>query len=48
MEIGKNFGKKKKNNFKVEEIRATEWAFDRIREAFGEVAKDEAGRLNIV
>ena len=33
--------------FKVE-MRATEWAFERIREAFEKVAKDEAGRLNIV
>ena len=33
--------------FKVE-IRATEWAFERIREAFEKVAKDEAGILNIV
>ena len=33
--------------FKVE-IRATEWAFERKREAFGKVAKDEAERLNMV
>ena len=29
-------------------MRATEWAFERIREAFEKVAKDEAGRLDIV
>ena len=27
---------------------ATEWAFERTREAFERVAKDEAGRLSIV
>ena len=29
-------------------MRATEWAFERIREAFEKVATDEAGILNIV
>ena len=38
---------KYKSIFKVEK-KATEWAFERIREAFEKVAKDEAGRLNIV
>ena len=33
--------------FKVE-VSATEWAFERIREAFEKVAKDEARSLNIV
>ena len=28
--------------------RATDWAFERIREAFEKVAKDKAGGLNIV
>ena len=36
-----------KTIFKVE-VSATEWAFERIRETFGKVAKDEAGSLNIV
>ena len=36
-----------KSIFKVE-IRATEWAFERTREALETVATDEAGRLNIV
>ena len=36
-----------KSIFKVE-IKATEWAFETIRESFEKVAKDEAGRLNIV
>ena len=30
------------------EIRATEWAFERIREALEKVTQDEAGSLNIV
>ena len=33
--------------FKVE-VSATEWAFERIRETFANVAKDEAGSLCIV
>ena len=37
----------KKIIFKVE-VSATEWAFERIREAFEKVAKDEARSLNIV
>ena len=36
-----------KSVFKVD-IRATEWAFERIREAFEKVAKDEAGTLNML
>ena len=36
-----------KNLFKVQAT-ATEWAFERIREAFEKVAKDEAGKLSIV
>ena len=35
-----------KSIFKVE-IRPTEWAFKRIREAFEKVVKDAARRLNI-
>ena len=35
------------NIFKVE-VRATEWAFERISEAFEKVAKDKAGSLGIV
>ena len=34
-------------NFKVE-VSATEWSFERIREAFEKMAKDEAGSLSIV
>ena len=34
--------------FRLVEIRATEWAFERVREAFEKVATDEAGILNIV
>ena len=30
------------------EVSGTEWAFERIREAFGQVAQDEAGSLSIV
>ena len=30
------------------EVQATEWAFDRIKEAFEQVAQDEAGKLSIV
>ena len=29
-------------------VKATEWAFHRIKEAFEKVAKDEAGKLRIV
>ena len=36
-----------KSIFKVEAM-ATEWAFERIREAFEKVAEEEARRLNIV
>ena len=36
-----------KSIFKVE-AKATEWAFERIREALKKVAKEEAGRLSIV
>ena len=36
-----------KRTFKVE-VNATEWAFERVREAFEKVTKDEAGSLNIV
>ena len=36
-----------RNIFRVE-VRAKEWAFERTREAFEKVAKDEAGTLNIV
>ena len=43
MESGKNF----KNTFR-KEVKATEWAFDRILEAFEQVAKDEAKKLSIV
>ena len=39
--------KEYKSIFMVE-TRATEWAFETKREAFEKVAKDEAGRLNIV
>ena len=37
----------KRSIFKVE-VGVTEWVFERIREAFGKVAKDEAGRMRIV
>ena len=30
------------------EVQATEWAFDRIKEAFEHVAKDEARKLSTV
>ena len=30
------------------EVKATEWAFDRIKEPFEHVAQDEAGKLSIV
>ena len=30
------------------EVKATEWAFDRIKEAFEKVAKDEARTLSTV
>ena len=30
------------------EVKVTEWAFDRIKEAFEKVAKDEARKLSIV
>ena len=30
------------------EVQATEWAFDRTKEAFEQVAQDEAGKLSIV
>ena len=30
------------------EVKVTEWAFDRIKEAFEQVAKDEARKLSIV
>ena len=30
------------------EVKATEWPFDRIKEAFEEVAKDEASKLSTV
>ena len=43
MEIGKNL----KASARSKEG-PTGWAFERIREAFEKVAKDEAGRLNIV
>ena len=33
--------------FRVE-VKATEWAFDRTKEAFEQVAQDEAGKLSIV
>ena len=36
-----------KSIFKVQ-AKATEWAFDRIQEAFERVAKDEARKLSIV
>ena len=36
-----------KRTFKVG-VTATEWAFERIREAFEKVAKDGAGSLSIV
>ena len=36
-----------KGIFRVE-VKATEWAFDRIKEAFGQVAQDEAEQLSIV
>ena len=29
-------------------VKATEWAFDRIKEAFEQVAQDEAGKLSSV
>ena len=31
-----------------DEVKATEWAFDRIKEAFEKVAKDEARKLSTV
>ena len=43
MEIGKNT----KGIFRVE-VKATEWAFDRIKEAFEQVAQDEAEKQSIV
>ena len=30
------------------EVQATEWAFDTIKEAFEQVAQEEAGKLSIV
>ena len=30
------------------EVKATEWAFDRTKEAFEQVAQDETGKLSIV
>ena len=30
------------------EVKATEWAFDRVKEAFEKVAKDEARKLGTV
>ena len=30
------------------EVKATEWAFDKIKEAFEQVAQDEAGKLSVV
>ena len=43
METWKNF----KNTFR-KEVKVTEWPFDRIQEAFEQVAKDEARKLSIV
>ena len=43
METGKN----KKNTVR-KEVKATEWAFDRTKEAFEQVAQDEARKMNIV
>ena len=40
-------GRKTKEFFKAE-VSATEWAFERKREAFEKVAKDEVGSLSIV
>ena len=37
----------KENTFR-KEVKVTEWAFDRIMEAFEQVAKEEARKLNIV
>ena len=37
----------KATEFRVE-VKATKWAFDRIKEAFEQAAQDEAGRLSIV
>ena len=34
--------------FRVEVIKAREWVFDTIKEAFEQVAQDEAEKLNIV
>ena len=36
-----------KNNFR-KEVEASEWAFDRIKEAFEQVAQDEAEKVSIV
>ena len=36
-----------KNTFR-KEVKVSEWAFDRIKEAFEEVAKDEAKQLSTV
>ena len=44
METGNNV---KKNTFR-KEVKATEWAFDRIKEAFGKVSQDEARKMSIV
>ena len=43
METGKNF----ENTFR-KEVKASEWASDRIKEAFEQVAQDEAEKLSIV
>ena len=43
METGKNF-----YNTSREEVKVTKWAFDKIKEAFEQVAKDEARMLSIV
>ena len=36
-----------KNTFR-NEVKVTEWAYDRIKEAFEQAAKDEAEKLSIV
>ena len=43
MEIGKN-----RKTFSEEKMKASEWAFDRIKEAFEQVAQDEAEKVSIV
>ena len=40
-------GTKRKNTFS-NEVKVSEWAFDRIKAAFENVAKDEAKKLRIV